>query len=181
LLGGISIAVPILATVEISLLLGALFIISGIAQLIHIFKVVPTRNKIYPVFIAGLSLLAGVLVFRSPMTGAVTITLIMAFYFLAASVGRAVLAFEITGGSEKIWLALSSIVSLFLGGYLIFTLPSSSLLIPGLFLGVDLIFYGITLIALTASLRNYNYKISTDSMWTAKRLAWAKNGSQRIA
>jgi len=99
------------------------------------------------------------------ITGAFAITLVMAFYFLAASAGRGALALEFRGGTGRGWLAFSAVVSLFLGIYLISTISTSSLTIPGLFLGVDLIIYGITLITLGAGLKKYNV---IESVWPTK-------------
>jgi uncharacterized membrane protein HdeD (DUF308 family) len=96
---------------------------------------------------------AGLLVTRNPIIGASAITLVLAFYFLAASVGRLGIAYESLPGNGRSWLFLSSAVSLLLGIYLITTLSVSSLVIPGLLLGLDLIIYGITLITLGTALR----------------------------
>ena len=166
LLGGIAIGVPLLATLEISWLMGAVFIVSGIAQMIHTFNFDPNRSRVGRFLLAGLSLVAGFLVLRNPVTGAFAITLVMAFYFLSASVGRIAIAFELGSGSGRGWLVLSSAVSLFLGIYLISTLSTSSLVIPGLFLGVDLIMYGITFIALGLGLKRLG--VIVESEWPTK-------------
>jgi len=165
ILGMIAIAVPFLATLEISWLMGALFIVSGFAQLIHVFQFDPNRSRVGRLLLSALSIVAGLLVLRNPITGAFAITLVMAFYFLAASAGRGALALEFRGGTGRGWLAFSAVVSLFLGIYLISTISTSSLTIPGLFLGVDLIIYGITLITLGAGLKKYNV---IESVWPTK-------------
>jgi uncharacterized membrane protein HdeD (DUF308 family) len=159
ILGGIAIAAPLLATFELSWLLGVVFIISGITQLIHTFRFDPNRSKVGRLMLAALAIVAGILVLGRPVTGAFAITLVMAFYFLATSFGRAALAFEFRNGTGKGWLAFSAIVSLFLGVYLLATLSTSSLVIPGLFLGVDLIFFGITLMTIGAGLRSFGVVI----------------------
>jgi uncharacterized membrane protein HdeD (DUF308 family) len=154
LFGVIAIAVPLLATLEISWLLAVLFVVSGIIQLIHTFRFDPMRSRVGRFLLAALSIVAGVLILGNPISGAFAITLVMAFYFLVASVGRAALAFELRKSTRsKGWMIASSIISLFFGIYLIATLSTSSLVIPGLFLGVDLIFYGVTLVTLGVGLK----------------------------
>ena len=151
LLGGLAIAVPLLATIEISWFISVLFIVSGIMQLIHTFQFDPMRSKVGRILLAALSIVTGVLVLRNPIASAFVMTFLMAFYFLAAFIGRAALALELNNGNGKGWLAFSSIVSLFIGIYLMSNLSSNALLIPGLFLGVDLIFYGIAFITVGIS------------------------------
>ena len=165
-LGGFAIAVPFIATLEISWLMGTLFIISGVTQLFHTFQFDPMRSRVGRLLLAALSVVAGVLVLRNPITGAFAITLVMAFYFLAASVGRAALAFELGRGTGKGWLAFSSVISLFLGIYLLSTLLVSSLTIPVIFLGVDLIFYGVALITLGVGAKHYG--LSAEPSWPSK-------------
>lgn len=152
LLGGISMAAPLMVTIEIAWWMGVLLIVSGVAQVIHIYKHDPMRSRVGRIFLSALSIITGLLVMRDPLTGAYVITLLMAFYFIAAAIARIALAFERRRGAGKGWLVLSSIISLVLGVYLISTLSTSSMVIPGLFLGVDFIFYGIAFITAGGSI-----------------------------
>ena len=153
-LGGGVIGVSIIATLEIALLLGIALIISGAAQLFHISRFTRAWGWGSRLLLAAISIVAGVVILRNPMVGALAMTLAMASYFLLAAVGRAVLALEASEAKGRTWLILSALVSFVLGLYLIGTLPVSSLYIPGTLLGIDLIFYGASLTALSANRRD---------------------------
>ena len=56
---------------------------------------------------------------------------------------RIILAFSMKVGTPRIWVILSSIITLILGLVILAHWPVSSLYILGLFLGIDLILAGI--------------------------------------
>lgn len=144
-LGATVIGVPIVATVAISWLMGAVFLVSGIAQLIHAFRFTTSRGWVSRFLLASLSIVAGLITLRNPLAGALGITLVLSFYLLLSGVARGLLSIEAKGMKGRGWLSLSSVATLFLGGYLFFHLEANSLYIPGTLLGVDLIFYGVSL------------------------------------
>ena len=155
-LGVLAIAIPVVATVQIAWLLGVVLIVSGIVQLIDGFRLSKERGRGWGsrCLLAGISLIAGIIMIRNPIAGAIGLTFTLAFYLLAGAVGKAVVVFEHPGVPGRGWLVFSSLVSLFLGIYLLATLPISSLVVPGTILGVDLIFFGISLIVFTGESRS---------------------------
>lgn len=70
LLGGLAIAVPLLATIEISWLIGVLFIASGITQLFHTFQFDLMQSKVDQILLAALSIVTGALVLLNPIASA---------------------------------------------------------------------------------------------------------------
>jgi uncharacterized membrane protein HdeD (DUF308 family) len=134
-------------------ILGVLLVSSGIVQAIHEIRSSRSTGKTSRMLLSALAIIAGILVMRNPLAGTEGVTLVMAFYFLAAGVGKGVLAHDAQPVPGWGWLLLSSMASLLMGFFLIASFPAVSLWVPGIFFGVDLIFYGTSLIALGMALR----------------------------
>ena len=161
-MGIIAIALPVAATLEAAWLMGVILVVSGIAQLAHSFRFERARSGTFRVLMGGISIVAGILTLRNPIAGALVITIVMAFYLLVVSVGRALLAFEFRQMKGRVGLVVSAVLALLLGSYLLSTLATSSLIIPGTFLGLDLIVYGVAFIALARGLKNVETKTRFD-------------------
>ncbi|MEO5968550.1 MAG: HdeD family acid-resistance protein [Bdellovibrionia bacterium] len=160
IVGILSISLPVVTTLSISWLLGIAFIVSGIAQIVHLATSTKDQGRFSRLLLAAFSIVAGVVIFRNLLVGAMAITLTVAFYFLASAVGRGLLLRELGSFRGRGWLIASSALSFLLGLYLIVGLPVNSLIIPGLFFGVDLVFYGSSLIALALTQRKVDQKFS---------------------
>lgn len=152
-MGATVIGAPVLATIGVSWLMGLSFVISGVAQLIHALRFTKSRGWVSRYLLASLSLVAGFITLRNPIAGAVGITLVLSFYLLLSSVARGTLAIEAKGINGRGWLTFSSVVSFCLGIYLLFNLGVNSLIVPGTLLGVDLIFYGVSLTFIAGTFR----------------------------
>lgn len=160
-LGVAVLAAPRMATVEISFLLGFALVLSGIAQIVHAFRFTGSPGSGSRFTLAILSMVAGVLILGNPIAGAAGITLVLICFLLFGSVAKTIFAIEAKGIHGRRWLIVSSIVSFCLGVYLLVTMRTSSLIVPGIFLGVDLIFFGASLMSFSGSLRNGRLSIQT--------------------
>jgi len=95
----------------------------------------------------------GYLLIRYPFTGEISLTLVLASFFIVGGIFRAVgagtLQFPQWG-----WTTLSGVIAVALGVYLLVQLPTVSVWFIGLAIGVDFIFDGTSLIALGNALRS---------------------------
>ena len=82
--------------------------------------------------------------------GAAVITLILASYFLVSGLFRLGFAISHPRLGHRGALLLSGVVTLLLGVLITIHWPSSALWVIGTFVGIDLIFYGLSLISLAA-------------------------------
>jgi uncharacterized membrane protein HdeD (DUF308 family) len=156
LLGMATIAVSDMATLAVSWVVGIALIGGGIAQLFHASRFFKTSSAMIRFLIAAFTIIAGGLILKTPMVGAIAITLVLALYLIFAAVAKLVLAYEVPHTHSKGTLIFSSIISLFLGCCLLFTFPLSSLFIPGTIVGVDLIFYGMSIAVASVYLKSGN-------------------------
>lgn len=163
LLGVVAIAAPIGSSVTLAWLMGALFLATGIAQFVSACWLIRESGRISRFLLSALAIVAGVISMRNPVAGAMGVTLALAFYLIASSVGKFLMAFEIKPAKGWGLLLVSSAVSLILGVILIAAFPTDSLMVPGLFFGIDLIFFGASLVSFAFVLRKHFHDVFTQT------------------
>src|SRR5664279_5681482 len=81
-LGFVAIVVPPLATLAVTILLGWVFLISGLVGLATSFWMRGAPGFIWSLVSAALGILVGVLLLVQPMQGALTLTLVLIAFFI---------------------------------------------------------------------------------------------------
>jgi uncharacterized membrane protein HdeD (DUF308 family) len=94
----------------------------------------------------------GVLLVSKPLASAETLTLFMAAFFLVGGLSRLLVAVFVHAPGWG-WQAADGAITLGLGALLLVQWPLSGLWAIGLFIGIDLIFFGVSWIALALELR----------------------------
>lgn len=126
--------------------LGWVLIIGGIIGFVMSFMVSESGGVILGIVSAILSLVLGVIVLFNPTISLATITLLLSMYFIVDGIIRIAVAF--TGKIDNAgWSITYGIVAVILGAAIWAHLPTSSLFIFGIFIGIGLIIKGITVIA----------------------------------
>lgn len=145
-LGVVSIASAFLATLAGVLLFAVLLLFAGVAQLGHALS---ERDDHFGWnFASGLLyLVAGGLLVLDPVSGAVGLTLLLAVFFFFLGALRLSLAQRVRSlhGSSGT-LVLTGILDLVLGGLIVLGWPAISAWVIGLFLGIELLSAGISLL-----------------------------------
>lgn len=88
-----------------------------------------------------------------PLKGTLTLTFAAAILLLAAGIFRILMAFAVDGGQVRMILIISGIISLLLGGMILANFPQSATVVLGLFLAIELISNGVSLIVLSLASR----------------------------
>ncbi len=101
--------------------------------------------------LAILFAITGVLMLVRPVISAEATTLLMSMFFLIAGLDQLIVALwtHLPGWG---WHALNGIIALVMGGLILAEWPISGLWVIGLFVGINLIFYGWSWIALALDL-----------------------------
>lgn len=133
--------------------LGVLLVTSAVAVLFFDFSVAGLWSGFFVhVLWAALVGIVGVMLLTRPLVGAQAITLVLAFYFLVS--GFATIGFAISSRLDELWIYLSQgAVSLLLGALLLIGWPFTGTWVVGTFIGVDLLFKGLSIVALGLGLR----------------------------
>ena len=88
-----------------------------------------------------------------PLISAEAVTLVMAIFFLITGIFQLVASFVVALPGAG-WQGLDGIITIILGALVLAQWPASGLWVIGLFIGIDLIFYGWAWIALALGLRS---------------------------
>lgn len=156
-LGGVAaILSPFLASIAVVGIASATFVILGAATLWMAFSgdesVVP--HRVINGAIGALMIVFGVLLFVNPIEGLLSLTILIAAFFVAEGAMRLWLGFKSRGERDgATWLMLGGAVSIILGIMVFLGLPATSVFVLGLFLGIDLLGTGIAMIALSVAER----------------------------
>jgi uncharacterized membrane protein HdeD (DUF308 family) len=149
--GAAAIAFPVLSTFAVEFWTAIAFAIAGVAQTIHAFAARSWGGFFGGLLVGLLYLATGLVLWRNPIAGVVTLTVFLAAVLVVDGIVRSILAFQIRPRPGWFWPLLGGIVSIVLGVMIWQQLPSSALSILGLLLGINLIFSGITFLMLAMS------------------------------
>ncbi len=149
--GILLIAIGIFAWIEVVavtlagiVFLGVMMLLGGALQIGHAFLVRGWSGFFLHVVIGILYILGGLLMMAEPVSGAVVVTIFIAACLVISGIFRMVLAVkhrELNGW----WLMFfSGLITLLIGLLLYFTLPWSSLWVPGTLVAVELMVQGVT-------------------------------------
>jgi len=151
-LGTAAVIYDVTATIVSVVLFGWLLAIAGVMQIVHAFQV-RTWSGFFLYLLDGiLRATIGTMLVVYPGSGALTLTLLLSFYFIVGGVfktiGSIVLQFPSWG-----WSVASGLVSVALGVMLAMQWPRSGLWFIGFAVGLDLILYGWTLLMFAAAVK----------------------------
>lgn len=150
-LGLFCILMPFVAGVWTVLLLGIGLIISGISTVIHGFKSRGWAGFAIQILLGALYAAIGVLLAANPLKGVVAVTLIVGVLLLVDGATRLALAFRIRNAPGWNWLLGGGVLSLLLGLIVVMEWPGDSAWVLGLFIGIDLLMFGLTLIGIASA------------------------------
>jgi uncharacterized membrane protein HdeD (DUF308 family) len=154
-LGVAAIAVPPVAGIGITILLGWLFLVGGVVGAIATFSSRGAPGFGWSLLSAAVALLAGIMLLWNPLSGLVTLTYVLIIYFVADGVFSLVSALEHRKeqSTRWEWLAFSGVVDLVIAVLIIAGAPASFAWALGTLVGIDLIFAGIPLIGMALAAR----------------------------
>ena len=147
-LGAIAIIVPPLASVTITYLVGILLLIGAVAYVAEAISRGSTGHRIWSALLAVLYVFAGVWLIINPVSGTITLTWILAIFFLLIGVLRLIAGIASRGKVPNAgWTIVNGVLSILIAVLVIGDLPSSAAWAIGLLVGIQLLFDGIALIA----------------------------------
>ncbi len=155
-LGAVAIVVPPFATIAVTVLLSWVFMISGIVGMVTTFMMRTAPGFWWSLLSAILAIVAGVLMTAFPVTSALTLTLLVIFFFVLEGVFTIMFAFDHKRELSGRWhlLLLSGIVDLILAIILFVGLPKIATWALGLLVGINMFLGGAALIGLALHARN---------------------------
>ena len=147
-LGLAAMIVPTLASVAVTIFLGWLFLISGIAGLAVTFWARRMPGFWWSLVSAVLAIGAGIVLLARPVQGVLTLTIVVGAYFLAEGVTSIMYALEHRRelSARWSWMVVAGLMDILIAAIVIAGLPGSATWAIGLLVGINLLFGGATLI-----------------------------------
>jgi uncharacterized membrane protein HdeD (DUF308 family) len=150
ILGMAAIVVPLVATVAVEILIGWLLLISGIVGLIATFRMRHAPGFFWSLVSAILAIAAGVVLLRWPLSGALSLTVILTAFFVVEGIASIFYALEhkreLSG--RWAWMLMSGALDLILGGLIFLGLPGTAAWAIGLLVGINMVFGGSAIMSM---------------------------------
>lgn len=113
------------------------------------------------ILIAGLYLLAGIMLITKPLAGSMAITALLAASFIVIGLLRIIMSFQMKGfGLAWGWVLLAGVVSLVLGAMIFFQWPASALWFIGLIVAIEMIFHGWAYVMIALAIKSMQKSLS---------------------
>jgi uncharacterized membrane protein HdeD (DUF308 family) len=155
ILGLAAMIVPPLAGLAVTIFLGWMFLISGVAGLALTFWARQMPGFWWSLISAVLGIAAGIILLSRPVQGVLTLTIVVGAYFLAEGVATIMYSLEHRRElSERwSWMLFSGLLDILIAAMIITGLPGSAEWAIGLLVGINLVFGGATLIGMALAAR----------------------------
>jgi uncharacterized membrane protein HdeD (DUF308 family) len=153
ILGVFAIGAPVVATIAVQVVLGWLLVIGGIAEAIHAFMAQNWRGFLFELLSGILYIVVGGLLLFNPLLGAAALTLLLAVFLVVEGIFKIIMALRVRDHRGWGWLLASGILSLILGAMIWAQWPYSGLWVIGLFVGIQLLFTGWSMVMLALAAR----------------------------
>lgn len=149
LLGIFAISQPYLMTLSVEFLLSVLLIAGGVIQGVRALTNLSDSRSLPVLIGSALALIAGILLLAYPMSGALTLTLLITVFLFLDGIVKIFSSFQYRPIQGWGLLLFSGFLSLLLAGLIFSQWPISASWVIGLYVGVYMLFLGISLITLS--------------------------------
>jgi len=156
ILGLAAIALPPIAGLAVTVVLGWLFLIGGVVGLVATFNQKNAPGFWWSLFSAAIAVLAGGVLLANPLHGVATITYVLIAFFVIDGILIIIMALEHRRELSGRWqmMLLGGVMDLVLAAIIIDGLPGTLAWALGLLVGIDLLWGGMSLIAMALSAKN---------------------------
>lgn len=156
LLGFAAIVVPVVATLAFTLVIGWLFLISGGVGLVTTFWMRNAPGFWWALLSAAIALAAGVILILRPISGVLSLTLVLIAFFVVEGIATLMYAIEHKAqlSGRWGWMLASGVVDLILAGIIFAGLPGTAAWALGLLVGINMLFGGTAMIGMALAARH---------------------------
>lgn len=144
---------PMAAGEFVIMAVAAVLVITGIAQVIQAFRSPGSADRIVSAVLGALVIGLGLMVWRNPEIGSGFLMVLLMLFFVVNGLWKVTTAWRFRGASGWIWLMLSGLVSLFFVWLLWSQWPVAGAWVIGVFIGIDLLLTGLSMVVLSITAR----------------------------
>lgn len=141
--GVIGIAAPTFSSLVVETWISLILFSSGVTKIVYAFQ---TREEgfIWKLLIGALYIATGASLFFQPLTGVLTLTLLLGGFLLTEGAFNIILAFRLKSQPNWTWVLVDGIVTLALGVLVWMQFPSDAPWLLGTLVGASILFSGIS-------------------------------------
>jgi uncharacterized membrane protein HdeD (DUF308 family) len=155
-LGALAILIPPIATIAVALVIGWLFLLSGVLGLVTTFWARHAPGFWWSLVSAVLGIVVGAAMIGSPIGGALSLTILLVAFFAVEGVASIMYALEhrrsLSG--RWAWMLSSGAVDLILAAVVFAGLPGTAAWAIGLMAGINMVFGGVALVMMALHARS---------------------------
>jgi uncharacterized membrane protein HdeD (DUF308 family) len=155
-LGVLAIMFPLVTTIAAKKFLGWLFLIGGIAQVVHAFSTRSWSEFLLDLLVGLLYALVGAWLAFFPLTGILTLTVLLAVTFVLQGGAQIGMSFRMRPHSGWFWMLLAGIIAILAGAMIVAGLPSTATWAVGILVGVNLLTSGWAYLILALGAKESN-------------------------
>ncbi len=162
-LGATAVVVSPIATITLAILIGSLFLISGVVGLFTTFQTRGVPGFRWSLLSAILAIVAGALLIGKPISGALSLTILLIAFFIIE--GTLSVMFALDHRSELPgtwgWMLTSGIIDLVLAAVILAGLPGTAAWALGFVIGINLAFGGLAMMLMALEARRIEPSAAT--------------------
>ena len=152
-LGIIAIAAPAISTIFAETWFAVILGSAGGAKLFYAFQNRGSRGFIWQVLLGILYIATALMLIAYPLTGVLTLTLLLAGFLLTEGVLELIFAYQLRSQPNWTWVLGDGIITLLLGGMIWFQWPFDARWLLGTLVGASILFTGVSRLMLSLNLR----------------------------
>jgi uncharacterized membrane protein HdeD (DUF308 family) len=155
-LGAGAILIPAFASLAVAIFLGWLFLIGGVVGAVTTLMSRTAPGFWWSLLSATITIIAGLLLLGWPFVGVVSLTIILAAFLAADGIFSIMFAIEHRRQLSRRWgwLVVNGVIDLILAAVILWLTPLTAAWALGIFVGIDFIFGGASLIAMALAARH---------------------------
>jgi uncharacterized membrane protein HdeD (DUF308 family) len=148
LLGAVAIFTPFFSSVVVETWIGLILASGGLSAIVYAFQTREEDGFIWKLLLGLLYMATGVLLFAYPLTGVLTLTLLLGSFLLTEGTFEVILAFRLRPNQKWLWVLINGIVTIGLGVLVWLQWPNDSAWVLGTVVGASVISTGISRIGM---------------------------------
>ncbi|MDW4549698.1 DUF308 domain-containing protein [Defluviimonas sp. D31] len=141
------------ASLAVTTLTGAVFLVSGAFQIVGGFSAEGAASKFFSILLGALMAFLGVSFLFNPLEGVISLAFLIVILLISSGIVRIVFSWRMQG-TRFFWpMLISGALSVLLGGYILANFATASVNILGILLGIELLFNGAGFVVMAFFLR----------------------------
>lgn len=139
---------PFFSSIVVETWLGLLLASAGLGGLVYAIQTKSEEGFIWKLLLSILYIGTGVFLFVYPLTGVLTLTLMVGSFLLTEGIFELILGFQVRPQHNWGWVLIDGLLTVALGAFVLFQWPGSSTWLLGTIVGVSLISTGTSRLVL---------------------------------